>query len=273
MEDLIKDPTSNETPPEKAGDSFASWNNQDSAQVPAQPPQTQPPEIPPEPSDQRERSQLGRKVADMERTFTNMNENLNRLTQLLAERETAGYDDPYAPPRERRRGPSEYSEPREEDIYDTPITTYRDVKEREKIEKRIEAGRDQAYVSNYVRRVKSLGIGPNTDPNLHQAIERELLSDGYNQYYRPTGHPVRDAEINYNMAKASVLEKKYRNDINRPNVQGDKNNAPAGMTSTGRVSFPPQQYEELDEYSKKFIKAVGSKDTDDWVQNSVKRKE
>lgn len=224
------------------------------------------PQIPPEPTDNTERSQLGRRLKRVEEslgTLASLQNKLDKIAELMEPR-TAGYDS-YAAPRDT--GPSE-----EMPQY---INTPEDFERYERIKRQKEEAVYERYKQGYVGTVKARGLrDPSTPPDLHAEIEKELLVTGVNnpKYARHTGHPMRDAEINYGLAKAEVLSRRYTQDVNRPNVRGDRANPPSGVTAATRVAGSPAQKVELDEYARKFVSAIGKSPEDEWVQNSLKKK-
>lgn len=224
------------------------------------------PQIPPEPADNAERSQLGRRLKRVEEslgTLSSLQTKLDKIAELMEPR-AAGYDSFTTPP---GTGPSE-----EMPQY---INTPEDFERYERIKRQKEEAVYERYRQGYVGTVKARGLrDPSTPPDLHAEIEKELLVTGVNnpKYARHTGHPMRDAEINYGLAKAEVLSRRYAQDSTRPNVRGDRANPPSGVTAATRVAGSPAQKVELDEYARKFVSAIGKSPEDEWVQNSLKKK-
>ena len=201
---------------------------------------------PDEPLDNAERSRLGRRFSKLEQDFMETKQMLGRMEELLQTRET--------PARREEDRPPEY------------ITTPDDLDKYLEIRQLKEAARQTEYARSYIGTVKTL---PTDD--IHDEVLKEMLEDNVSAYLRHTGDPRRDAQINYRLAKAAVLEKKIAAQRAKPNVKGDKEHGATGVTATSRVSPPPKETVELDEWSKKFVKAVGASSDDEWVQKSIKR--
>lgn len=200
-----------------------------------------------EPVDNKERSRLGRRFTQLETEFKQQRETLARMEQMLAS--------PHALP----------SAPPEDEFDSDKILT---VGEFEKYEqrKREKAERQQAeYRSVYIQTIKSLS----TDPEMHSEIEKELLTN-VAEYPTHTGHknPMHDARVNYRLARAAVIEKKFA--VTKPNVRGG-NNAATGVTATTRTQAAPKKIVKLDEVTAKFARAMGHSEDSDFVQKSVTR--
>lgn len=157
------------------------------------------------------------------------------------------------------------SAPLEDDYDADKILTVGEFEKYERT-KREKAERQQAsYKSQYIQTIKTLG----TDPELHSEIEKEMLTN-VADYPTHTGHmnPAHDARVNYRLARAAVIEKKYA--VPKPNVRGGTN-AATGVTATTRTQSPPKQVVKLDEATSKFAKAMGLAEDSDFVQQSVTR--
>lgn len=200
-----------------------------------------------EPTDNKERSRLGRRFTQLESEFQQQREILARMESMLASPHAL----PSAPP---------------EDEYDSDkILTVGEFEKYERT-KREKAERQQvAYRSSYIQTIKSLS----TDPELHSEIEKEMLTN-VAEYPTHTGHqnPVHDARVNYRLARAAVIEKKYA--VPKPNVRGG-NNAPTGVTATTRTQAAPRKTVKLDETTSKFARAMGLDEDSEFVQQSVTR--
>lgn len=216
---------------------------EEASEVPAPEPEVEPDE----PIDNRERSRLGRRFTQLESELRSTKETLARMEQMLASPQSL----PSAPL---------------DDEYDSDkILT---VGELEKYERAKQEKRDRqqsVYRSQYVQTIKSLS----TDPDLHAEIEKEMLTN-ISEYPTHTNHqnPVHDAKVNYRLARAAVIEKKYA--VPKPNVRGGVN-APTGVTATTRTATPPRKIVKLDEATAKFAKAMGLDEESEFVQQSVTR--
>ena len=223
------------------------------------------PEIPAEPVDNAERSQLGRRMKRVEEslgTLSVLEQKLSKIAELIEPR-TTSYDPFEAQP--RNAGPTE-----EMPQY---INTPEDFRKFQEIERKKEEAFNERYSKGYVGYVKSRGLrDASTPPEIHAEVEKELLVTGINRYMRHTGNPIKDAEINYGLAKAEVLSRKYFTDANKPNVRGDRANPPAGVTAATRTAVPATPKVELDEYARKFVSALGKSPDDQRIQNTLNKK-
>lgn len=225
--------------------------------------ETNQPSAPVEPSDNAERSQLGRRVQRMEESLKALSTLESRLGRMMEMMEQGSA---FAPP---QKHPWETGQPEEMPQY---INTPEDFEKYERIKRQKEAAESEHYQRGYVGYIRSRGLKDvSTPPDLQSEIEKELLITGRGKYLRHTNDPIRDAEINYGLAKAEVLSRRYSTDANRPNVRGDRPNPPAGVTASTRTAAPPSNNVELDEYSRKFIQALGKDPNDPRVQGALKK--
>jgi hypothetical protein len=126
----------------------------------------------------------------------------------------------------------------------------------------------QRYATDYIRAVQR-GFGE-SDEELHNAVVKELTETNFRNYKKHTGDPLSDAQINYDLAIGAILKRQRAASKVAPNVRGDKPNAPTDLSSTTRLEGPPVKKIELDEYSRKFLAAVGAKEDEPWVLESLK---
>jgi hypothetical protein len=126
-----------------------------------------------------------------------------------------------------------------------------------------------AYQDAYLATVR---IAPgDVDKDLHAEVLKELVETNWQDYKKITGDPAQDARLNYDRGLAKVLKKRHAESAAAPNVRGDQKNAPTGLSSGSRVEGPPKKKIELDEFAKKYIAAYGSKEDDEWVQESLSK--
>jgi hypothetical protein len=214
-----------------------------------------------EPKGAGERSRLGRKLADLERETISQKEmiaaqreSLARIEQLLYEREQRySYD---------RNAPSQ------EDDDPDKILTVAEYEKREERKRRMQADAKNRYESGYVAGIKRMYNAK--DAMLYAEIEQELFTN-VNEYPTHTGYqdPFRDAAINFKLAKANVLERKYSNPPVKPNVRGGTN-PPTGFTSSTTTEAPQKAAPKLDEVASKFARAAGL--DDDFIRESLKER-
>ena len=208
--------------------------------VPPQQPEVKAPafELVPEPTDQSERSQLGRRVKRMEDSF-------NTLAQKL--------DQYFSVPQQQQYQQQQPDDPQQQ-IISTAADVYRVL---ENHEKRKEMSRQQ-YSNEFLKEVQNLSYD---NPDLHAEITREMFevpNSPFNQYR--TGNAVADANWNYSRAMAAVLAKRNA----KPTVPIPQGGQPSRQqqmatgvslgTRTQTSTAPPVQ---LDEFAQRFIQKTG----------------
>jgi hypothetical protein len=201
------------------------------------------------PSDQQERSRLGRRFTKFEQEMADLKSQLSTVVSTLTMTQRA-------------------MQPAEKEVLPEYVTTPQDVDMViEAREKKLARQRDQ-YATGYIHAVGSLR---HLNPDLHTEIENELLTNvGEYPTYSKHQDPVSDARVNYMKAENKLLKSRL-NTAPKPNVRGG-NNAPTGLSGGDRVVNPPKPTIELDPYAKSFLKSLGEDASADWVQNSLGRK-
>ena len=203
---------------------------------------------------QRERSGLGRKVASMEREFAGMRDTLSKIDSYLQNQ----YSQPPTSVPSEERPPVEF--------ITTPEDVERVIDWRDKRNRRMQ----DTFAQRYISSVKGLNY---VNPDMHTEIEKELLTNvGEYPTYSNFKDPIGDAHQNYLKAENKLLKAKLSGAVTRPNVRGGATQA-TGVTASTRVSAPPESSVKLDEYSSKFLSALGEKADADWVKESLGKKE
>lgn len=203
------------------------------------------PKLKDEPQDNRERSQLGRRVSDMERNISDfMSEVRETLADLKEPRRDRFEDFDRREPVEERRSEFDLDEP----------LTYKDLLKWEE-QKQI---KEDKYVSDY--RAMIGAIGKATDRELHEAIVKEM-GDNFNVKHSDSG--AGDARVNYAEAKAAVYERMAK--TNNPFKRGEGNSEEDHLG--GPVQDPnrrPQKTPKLklDPYAAEFVRRTGMSDED-----------
>ena len=217
-------------------------------------------QAPSEDLDQKERSRLGRRLSKFEQEFSELKTKmsvLDKLDSFMSQQQQMQYRQP---------------EPQRPVVDDEPlpefITTPEDFEKYQTIRERRMERQNSQYANSYVGSIKQMSY---VNPPMHGEIEQELLTN-VSAYMKHTGDPVKDASINYRIAEANVLKKRMMDSTPRPNIKGGTT-IPTGVTSTTRMAAPPKVVDKLDDYAAKFIKAIGASEDDDWVQQSIKRKD
>jgi hypothetical protein len=196
---------------------------------------------------QKERSNRGREVSSLKQELQDLKQTIESLSANLS-RTTPIHSDDDKPPIDYITTPEEH------EIYD-------------KWKADREAKRRKEYVNAYVRTAKSLS---HINPELHSEIENELLNsttkyDSYTNFQ----NAAQDAEINYRIAESIVLKKKLA-DVNTTNFKSQTGRS-TGTTTGSDNKGTAKKAVELDEYSKRFLDAVGEKHDAEWVIDSANR--
>ena len=217
-------------------------------------------QAPSEDLDQKERSRLGRRLSKFEQEFSELKTKmsvLDKLDSFMSQQQQAQY-----------RQPDPQRTVVEDEQLPEFITTPEDFEKYQMIRQRKQDRQNQLYTSNYVGSIRQMSY---INPEMHSEIEKELMTN-VKLYMKHTNDPLQDANINYRIAEANVLKKRMMDSTPRPNIKGGTT-VPTGVTSTTRMAAPPKVVDKLDDYAAKFIKAIGASEDDDWVQQSIKRKD
>jgi len=198
-------------------------------------------------------TKLGRRVSKMEERMMEM---IDRFDTLMVKME------PGLPTRI-----PEY-EAAQEDIPEHVKETVVAVRKELAKESQREREMQQKYAVDYIKAVQK-GYG-STDEELHNAIVKELTETNFQNYKKITGNPLEDAQINYDRAAAGILRRQRAASKVAPNVRGDRENPPTDLSSSSRLDAPPERKIELDEFSRKFLRAIGAKEDEPWVLESLK---
>ena len=199
-------------------------------------------------------SKLGRKVQRLEETQGQLLSALEEMKEMLRS----------------RPAPTPRREEVEEDPVEAAIISKAVKKTREELtrEQSEEADSRRRYVQSYARTIKQ-GFGEE-DVDLHDEVVKELLEVNYNDYPVHTRNPEQDARINYDRALAKVLRRQRLVSQDAPNVKGDKNKAPTGLSSGSQNPAEAKPKIEADEFSSKFLRSLGVSPDEEWVQESLR---
>jgi len=193
-------------------------------------------------------TKLGRKVKYLEDSLTTV---LNKFDTLMSRFEERGQPGVPAPAHE---------EPGQ-------VPTYvRETVEYLSKQQKVEQEQQRKYADGYIAAVRK--GEDDIDDDVHAAVEQELLETNFRLYEKHTGDPVRDARLNYNIALAKIL--KQRTSKGKPNVKGDQETSPTKLSSNSSNAEPAVKLVEPDEHAAKFIRAMGAKIDDPWVQESLR---
>jgi hypothetical protein len=222
---------------------------------------TEPKETPPKEGEPKKEgvpedhpTKLGRKVKELTENFSNFQ---SRMEAMLAKQEellTSRYTTP-AP------SPSQTVEDEVPEHVKEALPYIRAELSREQ-------KATQDYFDKYTSTVKK--SREDIDEELHKEVVNELLEANFRNYKKISGDPTYDAQTNYDLAVASILKKQRRGQATRPNVRGDQETSPRGLSSSSTNSIVPPKKVEPDEFAKKFLHSIGAKDEDEWVQESLR---
>jgi hypothetical protein len=180
-----------------------------------------------EPTDQRERSNLGRRVKRMEDTVNTLLSKLDNFVDNVGRGaiQTQNYQN--------------YDDEEDEEF----------IRKMQKYEKK-KVDRQKDYEKNYISKVRQLGSG---EPDYKEIFD-EMYSN-FNVIH--SGDPEIDARLNWADARASVLSKKIS--PNRPNVKGERNTASTDLGVNAINDSATSSEVQLDDFAKEFVAHTGMK--------------
>lgn len=207
--------------------------------------EVQPEEVPEEPTDNRERSQLGRRVKSMEEKFDQFMERTGALLQASLQKPEEKSPEPEIDP---NFIPTNVAE----------LNKWYETKEREK------ARRQEIYQSSYRSQLDVLGKDAES-PEEHDAVVQEMMK---NFNIKRSDNGVNDASINYLQAKVSYLRNKVVTPKNPLEKNKDKENKNlGGPAGTPSIKVKTPQPVKLDKYAADFVARV--KMDDEKVQEAL----
>jgi len=190
--------------------------------------------------DQRERSNLGRKVKRLEDELSEMK---NLLIEIKSQREpqTQVSDEP------------EY------------ISTPEDARKVYSRMRRDEFEATRKYEKLYMDNLRNIA-----DPEIHDEVVEEMMKN-YNvkrgdPYDPKTWNPMIDSELNYTNAKMAILSRKLGKV--KPNVRGERQTAPTNLSVSSRSDHSSPANIELDEIAAEYVRRRGLKE--DTVRDALK---
>jgi len=246
LEEIKESPETKETVTDKVTDeALESALEQPEVQVETEVEARVEPEIKKElPSDQEERTRLGRHLKRLEERLDRDKLERENLSQKFDE-VISRFDRP-----SRDEGVSE--DP------DEVIATAADVRRiarADRIKEEQERTRDQGqYEQNYIKTLRNF---ERDNPTLHQEIFKEMMT---NFNVRRSNDPSLDADLNYTKAKSAVLAKKISASGPKPNVKGGKDSASTDLSIESRDITVGAKEIKLDPYAESFRKSSGMSD-------------
>lgn len=204
-----------------------------------------------EPMDHGERSQLGRKVANLTREQENQMQQYNALTAKMDSLiDTLSKQNSPTPPDD------------DEDV----ITTKGEMREfmrQENLKQNTEVNDKQAKYSNsYISAINTLSTPENQDifSEIVELTTNMEEKNPYNKIILPND-PIANAEINFAKAEAAVYRKRAA--IPKDKVvplKGEKPRSPLGPDSSEKVVDNVTPMPKLDKFAEEFKKSVGMTD-------------
>lgn len=192
-----------------------------------------------EPTDNAERSRLGRRFSALENRVDSVLEKIESWKPEPAPAPTESYEDD-----------------------DMPMTRA-DLRNYISSEKKREADAAKSYDASYSKAVIQMGLDEEDDATF-DAIVSKMNSD-YNKKY--SNDPVVDAERNYlRAAKAVLREAKKGNPLTK---NEGKVNKGLGISGDTTVTNPEEKMPELDEAALEYVKKTGM--TDEQVKEAFTR--
>lgn len=193
------------------------------------------------PSDQEERTRLGRHLKRLEERLDRDKLERENLSQRFDEI-ISRFDRP-----SRDENPSEDA--------DEVIATAADVRRiarADRIKEEQERTRDQGqYEQNYIRTLRNF---ERDNPTLHQEIFKEMMT---NFNVRRSNDPSLDADLNYTKAKSAVLAKKISASGPQPKVAGAKVTSPTDLSIESRDIAAVGKEIKLDPLAESFVRSTG----------------
>jgi hypothetical protein len=192
-----------------------------------------------ETEDQKERSNLGRKVKRLEDTLTQI---LDRLDTISS------------------RSSTERSIVSEDDVPEI-ISTYDDFSKAFDKKEREKGEAQEKYSKAYVKEFYALR---NRDPELYEEIFEEMKTNFDRRF---SNDPRMDAMVNYAEAKAALLSKKVA--PAKANVKGKKSEVATDVGIESRVTETESRVIKLDPLAEEFAKSQGM--TDESIREALSK--
>lgn len=178
-----------------------------------------------EPTDQRDRSQLGRRVKRVEDSVNTLVSKLDTFVERLGNAPMQRQD--YVP----------YEEQQDEEFF----------RKADKYE-RIKEERRTKYENTYMNKIRQLASG---DPSAKEIYDEMFTNFNVVR----SSNPEIDAETNWAKAEASILRKKVI--PNKANVKGERNTAPTDLGVNATNDSVSSTEPQLDEFAKEYVARTG----------------
>lgn len=220
-----------------------------------------------EPTDNAERSRLGRRLKQVEEINRQILEELQALKSSRGETEKPGdditFDDNYLQ--------SRLDEAVEKGLIPSTIVTPQDQIRVNNYINYLQTEMSNQYASRYLNTLKSPHLKGDTPDDIHAEVLTELqrVESPYN--LNRFNNPVVDAQMNYLEAKNAILQKRLAEGKQTNSVfKGRANNTPPiGTSVSSKTATHNDELPELDEAALDFIKREGL--SPDSVRAALKR--
>lgn len=211
--------------------------------------------IPDEPTDNAERSRLGRRMKSIEEQNKKLLEKVESLTggkkpEQTAVPENVTYDDSFIQ--------SQIDLAVEKGIIPSTIVTPLDQVKVNNFVNGLQEKIGSQYATNYLGVLNSSDLKGQTPDDIHAEVVTELqrYESPFNQ--RRYNNPLLDAKMNYLEAKESILMKRLSSGKPVNNFKGKPKDAPATGTSVStKMAVTATELPALDETSLDFIRRSG----------------
>ena len=219
-------------------------------------------EEPPEPRDNKERSQLGRKVAALEGTLKAYEQQIQQTNMLL--NTLLQQNAPPAPVDQTVEGEDEAEYiPSTRKEFDALLE--KRIKQIQEKETQEQTAQRTQYETGYLSTLTKLGA-ESDDSALHEEAFKLSTEAGAPYNVVRTGNPLIDAETNYHAALVHVLKQRLtrakKDEAPKNPLKGDPPRAPLGAPSgmAAKVKEPPKI--KLDDHARRAAMRMGLTDAD-----------
>lgn len=209
-----------------------------------------------EPTDNAERSRLGRRIKTIEEQFNTLLTRLDaqpqaQQTTQAAPAQNVTYNDNYIQSQieaavERGELPATIVTPQDQYVVNNFVT-------------RVQTDMERQYAIGYIKTLQAPQLKGATPDDIHAEVVAELQRPESQFNRKQYFNPQMDARINYIEAKNYILEKRLSGEKSDKNVfKGKPKDSPATGTSVStRQATVANELPALDEASQDFIKRTG----------------
>ena len=202
-------------------------------------------EIPSEPEDNRVRSQLGRRVSELDMKLSRIEEMLSQVMYRNESKEEEPVNDTF------------------NELDDDMPLTKKDVIQLLQAERQREERANEKYSRDYLNTVNSFASDPDIDPEIYSAVVAEMSKPGSKFNVRYSDNGVVDAQMNFLKAQTYVLKTKFSGGKRNP-LKGNSGRTGLDISSGTNTSSvkTPKITRKLPADAKDFAKYFGYTDED-----------